>query len=147
MSSHQVQVRPLSEERTIVPLSEVSAEPSPWIESIIGIPAPLEVPLLVIEGKRLEFDYSLEPIDFDALGPLRSLGRLASTTSGFLPEKAPNYRFEPPLSLVTELCTEAALEYARHDADAFRRWMDARISAVAARSGELETLRRAAATL
>lgn len=118
-----------------------------WTESVLDIPAPLEVPLLVLEGKRLAFDYGKEDIDFDRLGPLRSLGLLASTHSGFLPEHAPNFRFPSPLESITELCKAAAIEYAKHDAAGFRAWLQARIDALASRTGDLTALRHHAAPL
>src|SRR5688572_13292739 len=107
-----VQVRPLSEGHDIRHLSEVDDQVPTWSESVLDIPAPLEVPLLVLPGKRLEFDYGTEEIDFEALGPLRALGLLASTQTGFLPERAPNFRFPGPLGKITDLCIAAAPAFA-----------------------------------
>ncbi|WP_394827562.1 hypothetical protein [Pendulispora albinea] len=109
---------------------------------MLDIPAPLEVPFLVLEGNRLEFDYGSEKIDFEALGPLASLGMLASTQCGFLRETAPDFRFPAPLDSICELCTAAAVEYAKQDKDGFRAWLTEQSHLFAERAGDLSVLRQ-----
>lgn len=137
----RVQVRPLSEDRTLIPISELSNDVQYWREAVLDIPPPLEVPLLVLDGVRVPFDYGKEEIDFAALGPLRSLGRIASTQTGFLLEQTPKFRFSGSLEAITDLCHAAAIEYAKHDQEKFRAWMKAKIEEFASKTGGLDTLR------
>lgn len=100
---------------------------------IFGV-ATRDVPLLVIPGHRLEFDYG-EPVDFDTRGPLESLGVLASTQTGFMPHRTPDYRFPHPLAGVVTLCDAASTVYAREDERSFRNWLHAEFDVLAARAG------------
>src|SRR5690606_24699134 len=103
--------------------------------------------LLVLDAERLEFDYGREEIDFEGLGPLRSLARLASTQSGFLPPRAPKYRFDGPLGAITELCSAAAPIFAKHDRAGFRAWLDGQVAAFSAQFGGIAELKRWATPL
>jgi hypothetical protein len=91
-----------------------------------------DVPLLVLPGERLDFDYG-EPIDLEARELIDTLGLLASTQTGFMPPTAPDFTFPGVLNDVSQLCEAGSLVYSREDASAFRLWLRAQIEGVCAR--------------
>jgi len=82
----------------------------------------------------LEFDYGV-PVAFDARRPLDSLGLLASTQTGFMPSRSPDYRFPGLLGEVVTLCKVGSTVYSREDEHEFRSWLGAEIDALTARTG------------
>jgi hypothetical protein len=121
-------LRPFGVEQVTVPLSELSADLEPARQNVCGV-RPVEVPLLVLNGTRPDSTFSVQPSahsltsHFRMLGPLRSVGALASTQTGFLMERVPDFRFSGPLRPITDLCRAAAAEYARRDTAGFRAWL------------------------
>ncbi|MGO1050118.1 hypothetical protein [Crossiella sp. CA198] len=89
------------------------------------------MPLFDVPGTRRASTFSDQPpADFHLLGPLRSLGTLACTQTGFLTDRAPDFRFPGPLQAIPELCRAAAAEYQRRDATAFRDWLSTQAAAL-----------------
>lgn len=89
------------------------------------------VPLRALTGPRLPGTFRARPqAEFDPAEPLHALAKLACTQTGFLPERAPDFRFPGSLQEIPRLCRDAAAVYQRRDATAFRRWLSARIAAL-----------------
>ncbi|WP_406053892.1 hypothetical protein OG462_43075 [Streptomyces sp. NBC_01077] len=105
-----------------------------------------DVPLLALPGSRLEFDYG-EPLDCAALSPLDAVGALASTQTGFMPPRCPDYQFPEPLSALASLCQSASTLYSQEDAQEFRKWVEAENDALAHRAGTLVSLIQSAISL
>ncbi|MFC9293004.1 hypothetical protein ACFTWH_06365 [Streptomyces sp. NPDC057011] len=107
----------------VVPMAELSTDLRPVGEPVCGV-RPIEVPLVVLGGGRRDTLFARTPPGHDdasrflALGPLRALGTLASTRTGFLLERAPDFR-----GPVADLCREAAGQYAKGHAAGFRAWL------------------------
>ncbi|MFI6094961.1 hypothetical protein ACIA8G_05370 [Lentzea sp. NPDC051213] len=109
--------RPLSAPDT-VPLAELEPDLTPVTEPVCGV-RPLDVPLVVLDGERRSTLFALDDGSrFSALAPMRALGSLASTQTGFLLEHAPD--FHGP---VADIARAAAAVYAKGDADGFRAWL------------------------
>ncbi|MBF6050291.1 hypothetical protein GO001_34875 [Streptomyces sp. NRRL B-1677] len=110
----------------VVPVAELSPDLRPVSEPVCGV-HPIEVPLVVLSGERREtlFARTLPGHDeasrFRAMGPLRALGTLASTRTGFLLEHAPVFR-----GPVADLCRAASARYAQGNAAGFRAWFAGR---------------------
>jgi hypothetical protein len=112
---------------------------------IYGV-ATRDVPLLVLPGKRLEYDFGA-PIDVDDTKLLDSLGLLASTQTGFMPISAPDFRFPGPLNAVTRLCDLGSVVYSHEDENAFRTWLREEIDAVVSSAGNWDEVIQRATSL
>ncbi|MCF3105764.1 hypothetical protein IPZ58_29875 [Streptomyces roseoverticillatus] len=130
----------------MVPVTELSSDLRPVGEPVCGV-RPIEVPLVVLSGQRREtlFARTLPGHDartppghdkrtlpdhdeasrFRAMGPLRALGTLASTRTGFLLEHAPDFR-----GPVADLCRAASAHYAQGNATGFREWFAGRAASL-----------------
>lgn len=136
-----VQVRSGSCDRTLTSLSDLSSDLSAWINESYGVQL-LDVPLLVLEKNRYKFDFVAQSIEFDQIGPLKSLGMLASTETGFLHERTPDFRFPEQLQAITDLCHQAGIRYAKHDDVEFRAWLTAACATLAVDLDDTHTLFR-----
>ncbi|MFI9235536.1 hypothetical protein [Streptomyces sp. NPDC053079] len=114
----------------MVPIAELSPDLRPVGEPVCGV-RPIEVPLVVLSGERRQtlFARPLPGHDdasrFQAMGPLRALGTLASTQTGFLLEHAPDFR-----GPVADLCRAAAAQYVKGHAAGFREWLGDRAASL-----------------
>lgn len=141
-----VKARSGSGRETLTSLSDLSSDLSSWIDEFYGIQL-LDVPLLVLEKTQCKFDFASQAIEFDQLGPLKSLGMIASTETGFLHERTPDFGFPETLQAITDLCHQAGIRYAKHDEFEFRAWLTAACTTFAADSGDTYKLFRHAASL
>lgn len=136
---------PLSADLPPVELSSPQVRTPALGEPVYGV-ATRDVPLLALPETRLDFDYG-DPLGCAARQPLDALGLLASTQTGFMPSRSPDYRFPAPLAGMAALCDAASTLYSHEDARSFRRWMEGENESLAARAGTLVNLIQAAISL
>ncbi|MFE5946817.1 hypothetical protein [Streptomyces sp. NPDC056480] len=144
-STLQALPTPLSASLSPVGLSSPAIRKRTLGRPVYGVPL-WDVPLLVLPGSRLEFDYG-DPIGCAGRRPLNAVGHLASTLTGFMPPTCPDYRFPEPLSGLTDLCQAASTLYSYEDERGFRKWLCSENKALAHRSGTLVELIRSALAL
>lgn len=138
--------RPLSASLAAVDLDTVKVCDRARGPHVLGVAA-LDVPLLVLPGDRLPFDYG-SPVEFDPARPLDTLALLASTQTGFTLPTAPDYLDLPsPLADLSRLSDEAGSVYAAEDASSFRAWVRKEIDEYLARVGGTAELTRLATLL
>jgi hypothetical protein len=113
--------RPLSEDLPPQRLDSPQVSELGRGRPLFGV-VPMDVPLLVIPDRRVEFDYG-EHVERCHYPPFDQLSLLASTQSGFQPATAPDYRFPGALSECVRLCEEGSIVYSGEDARGFRSWL------------------------
>ena len=107
---------------------------------------PVDVPLLVIPDRRVEFDYG-EHVERCRHPLFDQLSLLASTQSGFQPATVPDYRFSGTLSECVRLCEQGSIVYSGEDARFFRSWLHQEIQKAVVQSADAGNLVQQAISL